>query len=283
VSLAISGGNANLAVYSSREGTIANRPQLVLTLQSALSTPLTGFSGRPLSGTAPLTVQFNDLSSGTPSSWRWSFGDTSSSTVSNPEHTYAEPGLYPVSLVTSNASGSDTLTRTAYVQVTAPIPRAQTFHPIADSGASEADPVAADGHATVLRVRNEVDRSFQSLLKFDLAGLGGLPTSARLRLFVTDESNSGGSLYLVSSRWSESDLSWSSKPIVPANPIATAGAAPLGTWVELDVSSAILGPGTVSFALAGGMSNAVHYSSREGMSPPELVVQTSVQTVREKR
>ena len=37
--------------------------------------PVANFEGTPLSGTAPLTVQFTDASSNTPTSWVWYFGD----------------------------------------------------------------------------------------------------------------------------------------------------------------------------------------------------------------
>ncbi len=46
--------------------------------------PTAGFSGSPLTGTAPLTVSFSDASSGTISGWWWSFGDGGSET--NPSY-----------------------------------------------------------------------------------------------------------------------------------------------------------------------------------------------------
>lgn len=46
----------------------------------------------------PLTLSFIDLSLGAATSWFWSFGDGSSSTEQNPTHTYAQGGIYTVSL-----------------------------------------------------------------------------------------------------------------------------------------------------------------------------------------
>jgi len=47
------------------------------------------------------------------------------------------------------------------------------------------------------------------------------------------------------------------------------------TWVELNVTSAITGNGTFSFAVSGGSNNVVDYSSSEGANPPQLVVVVS--------
>ncbi|HOZ46818.1 MAG TPA: choice-of-anchor Q domain-containing protein [Candidatus Hydrogenedentes bacterium] len=70
------------------------------------------FSADITSGTAPLTVQFTDLSttSGAPiTGWLWDFGDGTTSTAQNPTHTYTASGfhLYKVSLSVTNADGAD--------------------------------------------------------------------------------------------------------------------------------------------------------------------------------
>jgi PKD repeat protein len=57
---------------------------------------------------APLTVQFVDTSVNSPTSWFWSFGDGSSSTLQNPSHTYTAAGTYTVTLTVTNAAGSNT-------------------------------------------------------------------------------------------------------------------------------------------------------------------------------
>ncbi len=61
------------------------------------------------------TVQFNDLSSGTITSWLWDFGDGNTSSSQNPQHTYTSIGSFTVSL-TINGS-VDTETKTNYIQV----------------------------------------------------------------------------------------------------------------------------------------------------------------------
>ena len=76
--------------------------------------PVADFSGSPTSGTAPLEVDFTDLSTGSPTSWDWTFGDGGTDTVQHPSHTYAE-GTYTVSLTATNAYGEDTETKTDYI------------------------------------------------------------------------------------------------------------------------------------------------------------------------
>jgi PKD repeat protein len=60
------------------------------------------------------------LSSGNPTSWQWSFPGASPN-FSNEQVAqqicYSEPGLYPVSLIVSNANSSDTLAISNYIQV----------------------------------------------------------------------------------------------------------------------------------------------------------------------
>ena len=82
--------------------------------------PVAAFVGTPVSGTYPLAVAFSDQSSGTPTSWSWTFGDGGTSTAQNPVHTYAVAGTFTVSLTATNAYGSDSETRTGYITVNAP-------------------------------------------------------------------------------------------------------------------------------------------------------------------
>ena len=82
--------------------------------------PVADFSGTPTSGDAPLTVQFTDLSTNSPTSWACTFGDGGTSAVQNPSHTYTSAGTYTVTLTATNAYGSDAETKTGYITVTVP-------------------------------------------------------------------------------------------------------------------------------------------------------------------
>lgn len=66
------------------------------------------------------SLTFTDLSwNGNPTGWSWTFagGTPSVSTDSMPTITYNTPGVYNVSLIVSNASGSVNATKTGYVTV----------------------------------------------------------------------------------------------------------------------------------------------------------------------
>ena len=86
------------------------------------SGPTASFSAAPTSGVAPLTVQFTDTSTGSPTAWAWDFGDGGNSTAQNPSHAYTAAGTYTVQSTVTNSAGSDTLTRTGLISVNSPSP-----------------------------------------------------------------------------------------------------------------------------------------------------------------
>jgi beta propeller repeat protein len=79
--------------------------------------PIAAFSACPISGKAPLKVQFNDKSTGSPTSWEWNFGDCTKSTAKNPVHKYTKAGKYTVTLTVKNSAGSNTAKTTKYITV----------------------------------------------------------------------------------------------------------------------------------------------------------------------
>ncbi len=94
-----------------------------------LSPPVANFTASPRTGPAPLSVVFTDTSTGSPTSWNWSFGDgnTTNSNLKDPVHTYNKSGSYSVSLSVKNSTGHwSSTTRTNYISVTLPPLRTAT-------------------------------------------------------------------------------------------------------------------------------------------------------------
>jgi len=76
------------------------------------------FTADVTSGEYPLTVQFTDLSTGSPTSWDWDFGDgVGTSILQNPQYTYADPGKgsYTVTLTVGDGVSTSTETKTDFI------------------------------------------------------------------------------------------------------------------------------------------------------------------------
>ena len=95
------------------------------------------FTADPLSGTAPLTVNFNDKSSGDITEWAWDFNNdgTVDSTDQNPSYTYSTAGSYTIKLTVTGPGGSHEETKADYINVSEP-----ALPPVAEF---TADPVRA--------------------------------------------------------------------------------------------------------------------------------------------
>jgi hypothetical protein len=78
----------------------------------------------------------------------------------------------------------------------------------------------------------------------------------------------------VSSAWSESTITWNDAPALGPT-IATIGTAPLGAWIEVDVTSAVTGNGSYSFGASSTSTSSLRMSSKEGIDPPQLVITTA--------
>ena len=65
-------------------------------------------------------IHFTDLTTNSPQSWLWNFGDGFTSTLQNPSHNYAANGTYTVTLTVTNAIGTDSLVQTNLITVNHP-------------------------------------------------------------------------------------------------------------------------------------------------------------------
>jgi gliding motility-associated-like protein len=95
------------------------------TLQKAMtlsSRPKADFSAFPLSVCGSRLIQFTDASTDA-TTWLWNFGDNTTSTLQHPMHGYKDTGFYTITLIVTNNFCADTLRKTNYVHVDAPIAR----------------------------------------------------------------------------------------------------------------------------------------------------------------
>lgn len=104
------------AINSGGSNTITISGYITVNLCSA---PTVTFAGYPTTVCAGQSVTFVDLSTNVPSSWSWTFtgGTPAASALQNPIVSYATAGTYTVSLTAGNAFGSNSFTRTNYINV----------------------------------------------------------------------------------------------------------------------------------------------------------------------
>lgn len=93
------------------------------------SAPTANFTAVPQSGIAPLTVNFTNLSTEYSLSL-WGFGDSATSNLANPTHTYVSKGVYTVSLSVVGPGGTNTLARESYITVYQPVRAGFTATPL---------------------------------------------------------------------------------------------------------------------------------------------------------
>jgi PKD repeat protein/peptidoglycan/xylan/chitin deacetylase (PgdA/CDA1 family) len=83
--------------------------------------PTVDFTATPTTGVEDLAVTFTDTTvagTGTISTWSWDFGDTNTSTLQNPSHTYIDYGTYTVTLTVTTQYGTYPGSKTDFITVT---------------------------------------------------------------------------------------------------------------------------------------------------------------------
>lgn len=154
-----------------------------------------------------------------------------------------------------------------------------TFTPIHDAHTKSSTPSSSFGSSSTLRVRKSSTDNMNTYLKFDVAGVITVQR-ATLRLYVTDDGNDAGKVYLVSNSfkgtptsWKQNTLNWNNAPEIAGTALSAVGSVNVGNWIEFDVTSAVRGNGQFSFGLSNNSSNTIGISSREGANRPQLVIE----------
>ena len=151
----------------------------------------------------------------------------------------------------------------------------QTFRPIADARVVESNPGANYGSSGSLATDRDPGAERRSYLKFEVSGLTGPVTGAKLRLYAKGATADGPELWPVASGWDEGSVTWNTRPGATGRPVDDKGAIPAGSWVEFDVGGLVGGEGTYAFRLSQYSRDGLTFASREAASgQPELVVET---------
>lgn len=111
---------AGSTMVTASAGSVTGTATVTVTAPPAGDPPVANFMANMTSGTAPLAVQFADMSTNTPTTWLWDFGDNATSDQQHPVHTYTAAGTYSVSLTATNAAGSSTATKPGYITASEP-------------------------------------------------------------------------------------------------------------------------------------------------------------------
>jgi acid phosphatase type 7 len=150
-----------------------------------------------------------------------------------------------------------------------------TFVPVADAYVDQAQPTRNFG--SVSYVRSDLDSAggydYQGLFSFNVTGISGTVSSAKLRLYVTNSTPNAPALYRAS-WYSETGVTWNTRPSITGGAVANLGSTTTGTWVEYPVTSTVTANGTYHFALVAESTDGFEVTSREGTNRPQLVVST---------
>ncbi|ULQ50660.1 PKD domain-containing protein [Flavihumibacter fluvii] len=91
---------------------------LIAGLQSLFAQkPVADFTADVTSGCAPLRVRFTDQSTNNPKTYTWKFGNDQLSKAQNPVIVFNTPGVYTVTLIVNNNSGSSEKIKVNYITV----------------------------------------------------------------------------------------------------------------------------------------------------------------------
>ncbi len=160
---------------------------------------------------------------------------------------------------------------------------ASVFTPVADAYTDTLNPTTNYGGGQKLVLDKDASSPlYNSYLRFNVSGLTGQVLNAKLRLYVSNGGDHGGTIHSVANTylgnatpWAETGVTWNNAPAIGAVPLSSQGAVGLSTWVEFDVTPALAGNGTYSFGLKAASTDKVEYGSRESPNQPQLIIRQS--------
>ncbi|MCC6750045.1 MAG: DNRLRE domain-containing protein [Deltaproteobacteria bacterium] len=132
---------------------------------------------------------------------------------------------------------------------------------------------AYGGAVSVQADRDASGTTKQGLLRFRIPS-GSTVVSAKLLVYVVNPSGNAADLVSMNATsWSESDVTWNTRPAMTGAVVASIARASASSWVEVDVTSGVVGQTVVSLAVLPRSTDGFAFSSREtGAQGPRLVL-----------
>jgi chitodextrinase len=258
-----SGRSATSTATTPADTTAPSAPtSLTATASGATQVDLSWSASSDDVGVASYEIDRNGAPLGTASTT--SFTDTSA----QPSTTYT----YTVAAL--DAAGNRSPDSAPATATTPGLATTLTFTPVADAYIDSGNPTSNYGTSAKLQVDGSPVQDF--LLKFTVSGVGARTvTSATIRLYCTNRSKQGGDISRVAdSSWSENTVTWANAPPGDASSLGSMGSVTVGNWYEVPLPL-VTGDGTYSIRVSSTYADGAFYSSKEGSSPPQLVVDTS--------
>jgi hypothetical protein len=150
---------------------------------------------------------------------------------------------------------------------------ARTVAAAADAWVNGDHPHRNYGDGASLRAAPKAQK--RTFARFTVPSLDGEVERAVLRLWVRRSAPNGLQVRGTAAGWSEGRITHANAPAPGRWVAAVPGFRSQGTWLEIDVTSAIEGAGVVSFLVrAPDARRAARFASRESARAPRLVVET---------
>lgn len=143
-----------------------------------------------------------------------------------------------------------------------------------DATVKSGSPNANFGTADPLELKYNNRETF---LRFTVSGLDGSVLAAHVKLYMTSSLGSGSAvgMHTVSGSWTETGITWNTKPSQPTLLSTLSGPQSANTWLSFDASGIVTGDGTYEFGFTTGSTATLTFASSEASTnKPALDITT---------
>ncbi|MHC4195948.1 MAG: CBM96 family carbohydrate-binding protein, partial [Planctomycetota bacterium] len=144
-------------------------------------------------------------------------------------------------------------------------------NPTDDAYVNHNSPDTNYGSDTYMAVRSDATgKARNTFLKFTVSGVSGTVSSATLKMYSQNVTQSVTAKAVSNTSWTEGAITWNNQPTIGSTLDTKSPSA--SSWVEFDVSNSVTGNGTYSFCLQGSTDTGQSFDSSEGTNNPVLEV-----------